>query len=74
MLFVENYLIFQKDKTYSISTEGQHEPQTITQARSDKKLVRTEGRNAPCCRPRMWLSWVNPKASELTFVICVRDK
>ena len=35
-------------RLYSISTGGQHESQTVTQARSDGviKLVRTEGRNA----------------------------
>jgi len=57
--FVENWLIFgelgcffrlplfaRSNELYSISTAGQHEHHKITQARSDKKLVRTEGRNA----------------------------
>jgi len=38
-----------ESRLYSISTGGQHEHHTITQdakRRSDKKLVRTAGRNA----------------------------
>ena len=58
--FVENWLIFiEVNGGFSIYTEGQQEHQTITQARSDKKLVRTVGRNAPCFRPRRWFSGVN---------------
>jgi len=47
-LAVKNVLLASSES--SISTGGQHEHQTITQARSDKKLVRTEGRNAASSR------------------------
>jgi hypothetical protein len=43
-------------KLISRVNSGQHEHQTITQARSDKKIVRTAGRNAVTEWVYTWMS------------------